>query len=50
MPSTGSSCQQSGIYANDCHKKQIALSRGETFPPCSGCHRAANWRLVQATR
>jgi hypothetical protein len=33
MQSTGSTCQQSGIYANDCHRKQIALSKGETFPP-----------------
>jgi hypothetical protein len=50
MPQTGQSAPQSGIYSNDCHAKQIALSKGETFPPCSHCHRAANWRLVQATR
>jgi hypothetical protein len=50
MPQTGGTCPQSGIYANDCHAKQIALSKGETFPPCSGCHRAATWRLVRPTR
>jgi len=50
MPSTGHKCTESGIYANDCHAKEISLSIGETFPPCSGCHRAANWRLVRATR
>jgi len=49
MPHTGSKCQTSGIYANDCHAKQIALSVGETFPPCSHCHKAANWNLVRAT-
>jgi hypothetical protein len=50
MPSTGHPCPQSGIYANDCHAKQIALSKGETFPPCSHCHQAANWTLVRATQ
>jgi hypothetical protein len=52
MPTTGSTghvCQRSGIYRNDCHAKQIALSRGEIFPPCAHCHRAANWTLVQPT-
>jgi hypothetical protein len=49
MPSTGQKCQQSGIYRNDCHAKQIALSVNETFPPCSHCSKAANWSLVQAT-
>ncbi|HEY4894945.1 MAG TPA: hypothetical protein VII01_02545 [Solirubrobacteraceae bacterium] len=50
MPSTGQTAAVSGIYANDCHDKQIALSKGETFPPCSGCKRAANWRLIKATQ
>lgn len=49
MPSTGQRAAVSGIYANDCHGKQIALSKGEMFPPCSGCRRAANWRLIRAT-
>jgi hypothetical protein len=49
MPSTGHKCTQSGIYANDCHAKQIALSVGETFPPCSHCQKAVNWTLVQST-
>lgn len=38
IPSTGHKAASSGIYANDCHAKQIALSKGETFPPCSHCH------------
>lgn len=50
MPSTGGTCTQSGIYANDCHSKEIALSQGEKFPPCSGCRQAANWRLIRPTR
>lgn len=50
MPATGSKCTRSGIYAPDCRGKQIALSMGETFPPCNHCHHAVNWALVQATR
>jgi hypothetical protein len=32
MSHTGEVCPQSGIYSNDCHAKQIALSVGERFP------------------
>ena len=50
MPKTGSSNQTSGIYRGDCScSKEIALSNGETFPPCSSCHKAVNWTLVRAT-
>ena len=49
LPRTGERASVSGIYRNDCHAKQIALSKGEEFPPCDHCHRAANWTLVQAT-
>jgi hypothetical protein len=47
MPSTGHKCSTSGIYRSG--RKEIALSVGETFPPCSHCHRAVNWILVRAT-
>jgi hypothetical protein len=50
VPHTGQQAATSGIYANDCHAKQIALSKGETFPPCSHFRRAAHWRLIRATR
>lgn len=50
MPATGQKCQQSGIYRPDCKEKQIALSSGETFPPCSTCRRAVNWTLVTPTK
>ena len=50
MPSTGSTCQTSGIYKNDCHAKEIALSKGETFPPCAHCKRPANWTLKTPTK
>jgi hypothetical protein len=51
MASTGHICQQSGIYRGDCHRsKEIALSKGETFPPCHNCHRAINWKLSRPTR
>ena len=50
MPRTGARYETSGIYKNDCHEKQIALSKNEVFPPCSHCRRAANWTLVRATQ
>lgn len=50
MPQTGHKAAVSGIYANDCHAKEIALSVGETFPPCAQCRRAVNWRLIRRTR
>jgi hypothetical protein len=46
---TGDTCPTSGIWAPDCIGKQIALSVGKTFPPCSHCHRAVTWTLVRAT-
>jgi hypothetical protein len=49
MPSTGSTCQTSGIYRPDCTGKEIALSVGERFPPCSHCNRSVNWTLVRPT-
>lgn len=53
MPQTGQTVPESGIYRNDCaqanHKKEIAISRGERFPPCSGCRRPITWTLVRRT-
>lgn len=49
---TGQTCTQSGIYRCSKHSsKEIALSKGETFPPCSydGGH-GATWILVRATK
>ncbi|HLF44434.1 MAG TPA: YjzC family protein [Acidimicrobiia bacterium] len=49
MPSTGQKCQQSGIYQSGCtDKTQIALSKGDTFPPCRN-HGSVNWALIKAT-
>ena len=55
MASTGEKCQESGIYRGDCsanaaHKKEIALSKGDTFPPCAACSRSVNWTLIRATK
>lgn len=63
MPHTGEKCQTSGIYDGICTKnghrlKQIALSEGDTFPPCnvpgSGsappCQGSVSWTLAQATK
>ena len=49
MPSTGSTCQQSGVYACSTHgSNEIPLSEGETFPPCShGGGHSATWNLVR---
>lgn len=50
MPRSGSKCTQSGIYVSSCsHRTQIALSKGDTFPPCA-VHGAVTWTLIQATR
>ena len=50
MPKTSEKCQQSGIYKGSCGCKQIALSKGDTFPPCGSCKKAVNYTLVQATK
>jgi len=49
MAHTGEKCQQSGIYRPSCGCMQIALSKGDTFPPCR-THGSVTWILVQATR
>lgn len=52
MPSVAvrlAQCTQSGIYESSCSDKlQIALSKGDTFPPC-GKHGAVAWRLIRPT-
>jgi hypothetical protein len=49
MPQTGEKCQQSGIYQSTCSDNlQIALSKGDTFPPCRN-HGNVSWVLKQAT-
>jgi len=44
--STGEKCQQSGIYYCKSHTSNtIALSKGDTFPPCSDGRHGATWVL-----
>jgi hypothetical protein len=55
MPATGDTCQQSGLYSGTCsnhHVKQIALSKGERFPPCNTgtCSGAVIYTLKTATK
>lgn len=50
MPSTGQTCETSGIYRPSCGCKEIALSKGETFPPCAGKHQGITWTLVRPTQ
>jgi hypothetical protein len=55
MPSTGQICPQSGIYSASCHHhgvKEIALSKGEKFPPChtASCAGPATYTLKTPTR
>jgi hypothetical protein len=55
MPATGETCQQSGIYSGKCgkqHVKEIALSKGDRFPPCntSACSGAVTYTLKTATK
>ena len=50
MPLSSTKCTQSGIYQTTCrHKLQIALSKGDTFPPCRQCSEQVNWVLIKAT-
>jgi hypothetical protein len=49
MNSTGYHCPQSGIWASACHGREIALSKGDRFPPCPACHQACTWRLIRPT-
>lgn len=47
---TGHKCPRSGIWQGvDAHRQRIALSLGETFPPCSGCGGGIAWSLIQPT-
>ena len=48
---TGTKCDQSGLYESVCsHKTQIALSKGDTFPPCQKGDHGVNWSLIRATK
>jgi len=47
MPHTGQKATVSGIYQNDCHLRRLALSNGDTCPPCPTCHKNCNWTLVE---
>lgn len=49
MPNTGQTAMQSGVYAAACCRYEIALSRGETFPPCRNHRASVEWTLVRAT-
>lgn len=48
--STGHKCPRSGIWqTTDACRTRIALSNGDTFPPCAGCKRGVTWMLVTPT-
>jgi hypothetical protein len=52
MPSTGQTCETSGIYTvvnHIKHPKEITMVKGHVFPPCSECHQSVEYRLKQAT-
>jgi len=50
MGMTGHKNDVSGIFQSSCRcRSEIALSKGETFPPCSHCKKATNWVLVRRT-
>ncbi len=46
---TGDTCPQSGIWSSACCDNRISMTKGERFPPCRGCHKAADWEIVDAT-
>jgi len=51
MTSTGYICQQTGVYKCKEHPNvEIALSKGEKFPPCTrpgGAAHGTTWILVR---
>src|SRR5579871_6304441 len=45
---TGHKCPRSGLWqGSDRHREQIALSLGETFPPCGDCRGDVTWTLIR---
>ena len=46
---TGHKCPRSGFWKTTCCGYRIALSKGETFPPCGRYHGSVTWTLDQAT-
>lgn len=49
---TGHACPASGLWTTShggC-REQIALSKGNIFPPCPRCRGAATWVLTQPTQ
>jgi hypothetical protein len=51
MQHTGNTAEASGIYAGDCGcNTEIALSKGEKFPPCRNCNQEVNWTLRHETK
>ncbi|KKN67558.1 hypothetical protein LCGC14_0460130 [marine sediment metagenome] len=52
MYKPGQKCPESGIWKPSCKSfwcVKIALSKDETFPPCSQKHSGVTWTLHQAT-
>lgn len=45
---TGDRCPQSGIYRPSTGGKEVAMSRGDVFPPSGG--KGADYTLVRPTR
>ena len=44
MSNTREECQTTGVYRSGCGcQTELALSKGEAFPPCPRCHKAVNW-------
>jgi hypothetical protein len=47
MAHTGEKCPTTGTWrGDDEHHTLIHISAGETFPPCSHCHRSVNYTFV----
>lgn len=46
---TGHPAERSGIYRSSCCSYEVALSKGNTFPPCAQHRGAVQWTLVRPT-
>ncbi len=52
MPTTGETCQTSGVYRvinHIQHPKEITMVKGKTFPPCAECQAKVAYQLVRQT-
>ena len=46
MPTTGETCESSGVYMGSCGHEH-SFDKGDTFTPCSYCNKSVTWTWVR---